>query len=100
MATTITDNMCIAAAKELAKVAEDKGLTAEYIIPNMEEWEVFPREAAADGVQAVKDGIARVNRSFDDLLESAYDIIGRARKETGLKMENDIIRSAPDNTLL
>jgi malate dehydrogenase (oxaloacetate-decarboxylating) len=100
MATTITDNMCIAAAKELAKVAEDKGLTAEYIIPNMEEWEVFPREAAAVGVQAIKDGIARVNRSFDDLLESAYDIIGRARKETGLKMEHDIIRSAPDNTLL
>ncbi|MCD4657024.1 MAG: NADP-dependent malic enzyme, partial [Planctomycetes bacterium] len=46
MATTITDEMCIAAAVELAKVAEDKGLNPEYIIPSMQEWEVFPREAA------------------------------------------------------
>lgn len=99
-AVTITDNMCVAAAKELAKVAEDKGLTPEYIIPNMEEWEVFPREAAAVGVQAVKDGKARINRSFEDLLESAYSIISRARNETGLKMENGIIPQAPEDTLL
>ena len=33
MATTITDDMCIAAARELAKVAEDNGLTPDYIIP-------------------------------------------------------------------
>jgi malate dehydrogenase (oxaloacetate-decarboxylating) len=32
-ATTITDGMCIAAATELAKCAEDKGLSADYIIP-------------------------------------------------------------------
>jgi malate dehydrogenase (oxaloacetate-decarboxylating) len=100
MATTITNNMCVEAARELAKVAEDKGLTPEYIIPNMEEWEVFPREAAAVGVQAVKDGVARINRSFDDLLESAYQMIERARKESSLKMENGIIRQAPKDTLL
>ena len=41
-AKTITDEMCIAAAQELAKVAEDKGIHEEYIIPNMDEWEVFP----------------------------------------------------------
>jgi malate dehydrogenase (oxaloacetate-decarboxylating) len=99
-ASTITDNMCIAAARELAKVAEDKGLTPEYIIPNMEEWEVFPREAAAVGVQAVRDGVARMDRSFDDLLETAYAVIERARNETRGKMDTGIIAGAPDGTLL
>ncbi|MGA1873767.1 MAG: NAD(P)-dependent malic enzyme [Thermoplasmatota archaeon] len=99
-ATTITDSMCIAAARELAKVAEDKGLSPEYIIPNMEEWEVFPREAAAVGVQAVKDGVARMERSFDDLLESAFAMIRRARDETGGKMSDGIIPDAPPDTLI
>jgi malate dehydrogenase (oxaloacetate-decarboxylating) len=99
-ARTITDNMCIAAARELAKVAEDKGLTPDYIIPNMEDWEVFPREAAAVGVQAVKDGVARFNRSFDDLLEMAHTVIERARNETKGKMDSGIIARTPDGTLL
>ncbi len=99
-ATTITDAMCISAARELAKVAEDKGLTREYIIPNMEEWEVFPREAAAVGTQAIKDGIARVKRSHSELLEMAYDIIDRARKETGMKMGSGAIAKAPEGTRL
>ncbi len=99
-ARTITDSMCIAAARELAKVAEDKGLTPDYIIPNMEEWEVFPREAAAVGSQAVKEGIARVSRSESELLESAYSIIRRARDETRLKMGSGTIMEAPEGTRL
>ena len=87
-ARTITDDMCIAAARELAKVAEDGGLTPDYIIPNMEEWGVFPREAAAVGEQAVREGIARVPRSRSELLEMAYSRIKRARDETTLKMEH------------
>lgn len=99
-AETITDAMCIAAAKELAKVAEDKGLTKDYIIPNMEEWEVFPREAAAVGHRAVKDGIARVHRTYDEILESAYEMIKRARKETEMKMSSGLISKAPAGTSL
>ena len=100
MATTITDDMCIAAARELAKVAEDNGLTPDYIIPNMEEWEVFPREAAAVGEQAVREGIARVKRSRSELLEMAYLKIKRARDETMLKMERSTIPKAPKGTSL
>lgn len=95
-ATTITDEMCIAAAEELAKIAEDKGLTKEYIIPSMDEWEVFPREAAAVGRQAIKDGVARIKRSKTDLLESAEEIIGRARKETESLMDMGFIKSPPE----
>ncbi|MDZ7814764.1 MAG: malic enzyme-like NAD(P)-binding protein [Planctomycetota bacterium] len=41
-AKTITDEMCIAAAKAMAEIAEKKGLHEEYIIPTMDDWEVFP----------------------------------------------------------
>jgi malate dehydrogenase (oxaloacetate-decarboxylating) len=100
MARTITDDMCIAAARELAKIAEDRGLTPDYIIPNMEEWEVFPREAAAVGEHAVREGVARVARSRSELLEMAYSRIKRARDETTLKMKYGIIPKAPQGTSL
>ena len=33
--------------REIARYAEEKGLSDEYIVPTMDEWEIFPREAAA-----------------------------------------------------
>lgn len=91
-ARTITDEMCLAAAYELAKTAEDKGLTEDYIVPTMDEWEVFPREAAAVGTQAVKDGVARVKKSKKELLKSAEEIIKRARDETKFLMKEGFIK--------
>ncbi len=79
-AKTITDEMCIAAAVELAKVAEDKGLSADYIMPTMDDWEVFPREAAAVAMKAVEQGIAlRTDITFEQEVAEATAIIGRAR---------------------
>ena len=79
-AKTITDEMCIAAAVELAKVAEDKGLSADYIMPTMDDWEVFPREAAAVAMKAIEQGIAlRTDLTFDQEVEQATAIIARAR---------------------
>ncbi len=91
MATTITDEMCIAAAVELAKVAEDKGLRQDYIIPSMSEWEVYPREAAAVAVKAVEQGVARINLTFEQEFENAGKIIKRARQETELLMDKGFI---------
>jgi malate dehydrogenase (oxaloacetate-decarboxylating) len=79
-AKTITDEMCIAAALELARVAEDKGLSAEYIMPTMDDWEVFPREAAAVAMKAIEQGIAlRTDLTFDQEVAEATAIIARAR---------------------
>jgi malate dehydrogenase (oxaloacetate-decarboxylating) len=91
MATTITDEMCIAAALELAKVAEDQGLRPDYIIPSMDEWEVFPREAVAVGLKAIEQGVARVKKSREELMKIAEDTIRRARQETQLLMKEGII---------
>lgn len=91
MATTITDEMCIAASYELAKTAEDKGLHEDYLIPTMDEWEVFPREAVAVGLKAIEQGVARVKLSKDELFEIAETTIKNAREETKHLMKHGFI---------
>jgi malate dehydrogenase (oxaloacetate-decarboxylating) len=79
-ARTITDEMCIAAALELARVAEDKGLTPDHIMPTMDDWQVFPRVAAAVAMKAIEQGIAlRTGLTFEREVADATAIIARAR---------------------
>jgi len=90
-AKTITDEMCIAAANELAKVAEDHGINEEYIIPNMDQWEVFPREAVAVGRKAIEQGVARKDVPADELYKMAENTIRKAREEVQLLMKEGFI---------
>jgi malate dehydrogenase (oxaloacetate-decarboxylating) len=94
-ARTISDEMCIAAAQELAAVAEEKGLSEDYIVPTMEEVEVFAREAAAVGLKAIAQGLARVKRSRADLMERATRIIRRAQRAVSVAMAKGFIRPPP-----
>ena len=96
-AKTITDEMCLAAAYELAKVAEDKGLREDYIIPLMEEWEVFPREAVAVALKAIEQGVARVKRTKDELMRMAEEKIRSAREQVHLLMKEGYIPPPPND---
>ncbi len=96
-AKTITDGMCIAAAKALAKHAEQKGITPEYIIPAMDEWEVFPKEAVAVALKAIEEGVARITYTEKELYEMAEKKIKAARDSVKLLMENKLIPPAPDD---
>jgi len=79
-AKTITDEMCIAAAEEMARTAEEKGLSADYIMPTMDDVDVFPREAAAVAMRAIEQGIAKfTDMTFEQEYENAKAIILRAR---------------------
>ncbi len=91
MARTITDEMCIAAAYELAKCAEDKGLHEDHLLPTMDEWEVFPREAVAVAKMAMEQGVARLRLTEKELFQMAESKIRRARDEVSLLMEKGII---------
>jgi malate dehydrogenase (oxaloacetate-decarboxylating) len=91
MARTITDEMCIAAAYALAQYAEDKGIHEDYLIPTMDEWEVFPREAVAVAKKAMEQGVARLRIDEKELFEMAELKIGRARDEVGFLMDKGII---------
>ncbi|HLC02221.1 MAG TPA: NADP-dependent malic enzyme [Anaerolineales bacterium] len=95
-AQTITDPMCLAAANALAGMAEERGLTPDYILPNMDEWEVFPREAAAVAAKAVEEGIARKPMTYDEELKNAEAIIRRSRNLTQTMMADGYIPEAED----
>ena len=94
-AKTITDEMCVAASFELAKIAEDKGLSPDYIIPSMDEWEVFPREAVAVALKGIEQGVARLKPSKQELFEKAERMIKRGREETQLLMKHGFIKPFP-----
>ena len=90
-ATHITDEMCIEAARELAKVAEDNGIHEDYIIPNMDEWELFPREAVAVGTKGIEQGVARIEAPAEERFKLAEMIIKKARDEVQCLMKNNFI---------
>ena len=94
-AKTITDEMCIAAALELAKVAEDRGLRQDYLVPTMDDWEVYPREAVAVGMKAIEQGVARITITSDELLKKATATIKHARDTTQALMKEGFIPAAP-----
>ena len=93
-ATTITDEMAIAAAYAIAKTAEDKGLHEEYIVPTMVETDVFINEAVAVGMKAVEQGIARRPLSESDLRREAETKIHHAQAEVKALMDAGIISPA------
>jgi len=96
-AKTITDEMCIAAARALAAYAESGGMLREdCLLPTMDQWEVYPAEAAAVGSTAVEQGVARINLTYDELYNNARDMIQEARRMTGMMMERGIIPPAPE----
>ena len=93
-ASTITDEMCFAAAEALADHVGDH-LDEEHILPNMDDWEVFPREAAAVAMKAQEQGLARIKMTYEEELENAKTIIKKSRDQTQLLMDEGFIAEAP-----
>ena len=98
-ASKITDNMAVAAAYSTAKTAEDRGITPESIAPLMTEREVFPREARDVAMQAIKDGVARVEMSADEVYKKAEADIQEATDLTDKLMELGFIKEPPMSML-
>jgi malate dehydrogenase (oxaloacetate-decarboxylating) len=94
-AKTVTDDMCIAAAQELAKFAEERGMHEEDILPRMEEWEVFPREAVACALKSMEQGVARVKLSRNELYQKAAAIIQNARESLRVLMKEGLVKKPP-----
>jgi malate dehydrogenase (oxaloacetate-decarboxylating) len=93
-ARTITDEMCYASAEALAEHIGDK-MDENHILPSMDDWEVFSREAAAVGMKAQEQGVARLEKSYEELFEHATQIIGRSRRLTQMMMKEGFIAEAP-----
>jgi malate dehydrogenase (oxaloacetate-decarboxylating) len=94
-ARKITDNMAIAAAHSLADYAEKRGIHVNDIVPNMEEASVFPHEAADVAMQAIKDGVARINMTWEQAFQKAKKDIEHARGLTRTLMDKGFIEEPP-----
>ncbi len=94
-ARTITDEMAIAAAHELAACAAERGLSEERIVPAMDEWEVAPRVAVATALQAQRQGVARLATSADELHAAATRAVRAARTATEVLMREGLIAPPP-----
>jgi malate dehydrogenase (oxaloacetate-decarboxylating) len=95
-ARTITDDMALAAANELARFAEERGIHENDIVARMDEWEVFPRVATATAVKAMELGVARLTKSAVQLHEQATKVIRGARDATRLLMNEGLISPMPE----
>ncbi len=94
-AATISDDMALAAAMELARCAEERGLTEDSILPSMADWQVVPRVAAATAVRAQELGLARVTNTREEYVESATQRIMDSRRMVRVLMREDVIAPMP-----
>jgi len=80
-ACTVTEEMVYAAAQALAKYAETKGLSPNYILPTMDDWKLAAAVATATAIKAQEQGIARTTHSPDAYHEFALMRIAEVRHE-------------------
>lgn len=95
-ARTITDSIVIEAARELAKFAKEKGISKDYILPTMVQWEVYPRVAAAVGQSAIREGVARKKLTKKESLDLATRTIENSRKIMNILRRSGIISDPPE----
>jgi malate dehydrogenase (oxaloacetate-decarboxylating) len=78
-AKKITDSMAIRCAHSIADFSEKRGISPCSIIASMEETDVFAQEAADVAEQAIKDGVARLELSREEVYSRAKADIAAAR---------------------
>jgi len=98
-ARKVTDNMAIAAAYAVANYAEKKGLSPDYIMPTMDETEVFAHEAADVAMQAIKDGVARLEMTREEVFQKTLADIHETRAMIDHLMKENFIETPPQEML-
>ncbi len=78
-ATKVTDEMCVAAAQAIADFAYKKGIHEEYIVPTMEEDQVYVEEAMAVAKKAIEQGVAQKPLSDQELRKKIEERIRSGR---------------------
>ena len=98
-ARKVTDNMAIAAAKAIAEFSEKRGINTENIIAKMDEPDVFPYEAAEVAMQAIADGVARVEMTWQEAFDVAKKDINSARELSQTLFDKGFIQEPPKEVL-
>lgn len=95
----ISDGMTIAAAESLASFAEKRGIGPDNIIATMDETGVFPYEAADVALQAMKEGLARLSLTREEIYAAAERDIKEARELTRMMIDGGYIQQPPQEML-
>lgn len=95
----VTDEMAIAAAYSVANFANKKGISPDYIIPTMDETEVFATEAADVAMKAMENGVARIETDWQTAYDQTLADIKYAREALNLLMENGFVKEPPQAML-
>jgi malate dehydrogenase (oxaloacetate-decarboxylating) len=95
-ARSIPDEIVVAAARELAARAADRGLSATHLLPTMDERAAFPHVAAAVAEKAVKLGIAQRKRTRAEFYERAQLLMERPGRLAAELARAGLIPPMPD----
>jgi len=99
-AKKITDGMAIRAAHSLADFAEaKKGFDVDHIMPTMDDMTVFAQEAADVAMQAIKEGVARVEMTHKQVYDIAMTDIQNSKALYKLAMDKKFIKDPPKTML-
>lgn len=98
-AKAISDGMAIRCAHSLADFAKARGIRPDSIMPQMEDEGLFEREAADVAEQAVKEGLARLPLSPDEVYARAQADIAASRSSYRLLMDSGAIAEPPRELL-
>jgi malate dehydrogenase (oxaloacetate-decarboxylating) len=98
-ARKITDGMAIRCAHSIADYSEKRGINPGNIIATMEETEVFAIEAADVAQQAIMEGAARLNLSWDEVYKQAKADITASRALVDNMKKAGLIKEPPAELL-
>jgi malate dehydrogenase (oxaloacetate-decarboxylating) len=99
-ARKITDTMAIKAAHSIAEFAENRGIDIDNIMPNMLEWELFPKVAADVAMQAIKEGVALKNLTWDEVYQEAKKDIMETHEITQILQDKEFIKPITDEIII
>lgn len=91
-ATKVTDEMCVAAARAIADFAYRKGIHEEYIVPTMEEDQVYVEEAMAVAKKAIEQGVAQKILTDEELRKKIEERIKAGRIMERVLVNANIIK--------
>ena len=98
-AKKITDGMAIRASHSIADFAEARGIDSNNIIAKMDETDVFAQQAADVAMQAIKEGVARVELSWDEVYKRTKADIAASRSLYNDMAANGHIAEPPQEML-
>jgi malate dehydrogenase (oxaloacetate-decarboxylating) len=73
----------------------EHGIRDDDVLPRMDEWDAFPRVAAAAGMAAQAAGVARLQRSHLELQAYAAKLMREARETRRVLMREGLIAAPP-----